>query len=132
VLSTAREAERTSRSERQKHDWARVRGAAHVLLARRGSRLGLYDLREALGVATSPLPLDYLTAIAQVGDDSCLEPLARAWAAIGDEPWWRERLADTAGDLVRRLGLSGRHAVVKRVRVRWPAFYVRLTAPRHG
>jgi hypothetical protein len=128
VLSAAREAERGAPSERQQRDWARVRAAAHLALATRGSRLGLYDLRDTFSTATQPLPLDLLTALARVGDEHCLEPLARAWTAAADEPWWQARLAEAAADLIGRCGLSGRHAVVKRLRVRWPAFTARVAA----
>jgi hypothetical protein len=125
VLSSARESERTSGSRRD--EWRRVRGAAHLALARRGSRLALYDLRDAFGAATAPLPLDYLTAIATVGDDTCLEPLARAWAAASGEPWWQARLSEAAGDVVARGGLTGRHASLKRLGTKWPAFHALLT-----
>ena len=126
VLSTAREAERSAGGAR--HDeWRRVRGAAHLALARRGSRLALYDLRDAFGAATAPLPLDFLTAIATVGDDTCLEPLARAWAAASGEPWWQARLNEAAGDVVARSGITGRHASVKRLSTKWPDFHALLT-----
>jgi hypothetical protein len=129
ALSSAREAERTA-TDARRADWRRVRGAAHVVLARRGSRLALYDLRDAFGAATAPLPLDFLSAVSTVGDDTCLEPLARAWAAAGAEPWWQARLVEAAGDVVARGGLNGRHASVKRLSARWPAFHALLKRPR--
>ena len=122
VLSAAREAERVS-AEARREDWRRVRGAAHVVLARRGSRLALYDLRDTFGAATAPLPLDFLTAVAIAGDDTCLEPLARAWAAASKEPWWRDRVMEAAGDIARRAGLTGRHGSLKRLRTKWPHFH---------
>ena len=103
-------------------DWLLVRGTAHVALARRGSRVALYDLREAFDAAREPLPLDFLTAMTLVGDGSCLEPMARAWAAAPGEAWWRDRLADAAADIVRREHLTGRNAIVKRIRAKWPLF----------
>jgi hypothetical protein len=84
--------------------------------------VALYDLREAFDAAEGPLPLDFLTAIALQGDLTCLEPMARAWAAAPAERWWRSRLQEAASDILRREGLSGRHAVVKRVRTKWPGF----------
>jgi hypothetical protein len=120
LLSSAREAERAATARRE--EWRRVRGAAHVALARRGSRLALYDLREAFSAAGPPLPLDFLTAVTMVGDDTCLEPLARAWAAAGAEPWWRDRLVEAAGDIARRTRLNGRHASVRRLQTKWPGF----------
>jgi len=126
VLSSAREAERTAIDARR-DDWRRVRGAAHVVLARRGSRLALYDLRDAFGAAATPLPLDFLTAVATVGDDTCLEPLARAWSAARAEPWWQARLAEAAADIIARAGLSGHHAGVKRIKAKWPEFHASTT-----
>lgn len=126
ALSSAREAERAA-TDARRDEWRRVRGAAHVVLARRGSRLALYDLRDAFGSASAPLPLDFLIAVATVGDDTCLEPLARAWAAAPAEPWWRDRLAEAAGDIVAAAGLTGRHASVKRLRAKWPEFHAATT-----
>jgi len=79
-------------------------------------------LRETLERTATPLPPDFVTAIARVGDATCLEPLARAWAASRAEPAWQTRLAECARDLKIRLKLSGRHAAVKRVRDKWPGF----------
>ena len=108
-------------------DWLLVRGTAHAALARRGSRVALYDLREAFDAAQATLPLDFLTALTLVGDSSCLEPMARAWAAAPRETWWRERLTDAAADIVRRERLTARNAIVKRIRTKWPAFLGRRT-----
>ena len=130
LLSTAREAERVAPSEQRRADWLRVRGAAHMALARRGSRLALYDLRDTLGAAMQPLPLDFLTALAAMGDESCLESLARAWARAGAEPWWQARLAEAAHDVMARHGLSGRHAAVRRLRDKWPQFHAVVSERR--
>ena len=107
-----------------------MRGAAHLALARRGSRLALYDLRDTFGAATRPLPVDFLMAVAAVGDESCLEPLARAWARAGTEPWWQTHLAEAASEVMARHGLSGRHAVVRRLRDKWPEFHAVVSVPR--
>ena len=124
ALGTARDAERVATTDARRDDWRRVRGAAHLLLARRGSRLALYDLRDTLGSATRPLPLDFLMALSAVGDDTCLEPLARAWSLAPTEPWWQARLAEAAADIVARGGITSRHATVRRLRKKWPAFPV--------
>jgi hypothetical protein len=85
--------------------------------------VALYDLRETFDRATTPLPIDYLTAITTIGDASCIESLGRAWAATSTaEAWWRERLADAAAAIAGRLKLTKRHAVVKRAYSRWPGF----------
>ena len=118
----ARDRERQEPSARRRQDWLVTRGAAHAVLARRGSGVSLYDLREAFDAARSPLPLDFLTAAALIGRADCLEPMARAWAAAPGEHWWRERLAETAAEIMHRLRLSGRSAIVKRIRARYHNF----------
>jgi hypothetical protein len=119
----AREQEQRESSARRRQDWLVTRGAAHAVLARRGSRIALYDLREAFDAATRALPLDFLSAITAIGDATCLEPLARAWAAAPpEETWWRERLADAATEIMHRTRLSGRSAIVKRLRVKFDGF----------
>jgi len=105
-----------------REQWAVVRGVLHQHLAARGSRLALYDLREALESATTHLPVGFLSAAAVVGDTSCLMPLARAWvdsAAIDRS--WRDHLAETFGAIVTREKLTRRHAVLKQILERWPS-----------
>ncbi len=123
AVALIRESERAESSPRRRLDWVVARGAAHVALARRGSRVALYDLRESFDSAVEPLPLDFLTAVTSIGDTTCLEPMARAWAAAAPtETWWRERLADAAADIMHRTRLSGRSAIVKRIRTKWSGF----------
>ena len=122
AVTGARDKERAEPDGTRAGEWTRVRGAAHVALAHRGSRVAVYDLREAFDLASSPLPTDFLAAVARVGDASCLEPLARAWAGARSEPWWRSRLMEAASDIVARLALTGRHATLKRIRTKWPGF----------
>jgi HEAT repeat protein len=100
-----------------------ARAAAHVALATRGSRLAVYDLREALEAAREPLPVEFLAALTLAGDASCLEPIAAAYArAAGDhaDAWWPRHLADAFQSIVSREGLTRRHAVVKKIEKRWP------------
>ena len=99
-------------------DWMRARGAAHVALARRSSRLGLYDLREALEGAKGPLAVEFLAALSIVGDASCLEAIAAAHGHATDE-WWREHLIDAFKAIVAREGLTRRHAVMRKIEKRW-------------
>jgi HEAT repeat protein len=103
--------------------WITTRAAAHAALAARGSRVALYDLRETLEVATEPLPVEFLTALTGIGDATCLEPLAAAYAKAmkkrGDD-WWRRHLADAFRAIVKRDRLTSRHAVMKKIRKRWP------------
>ena len=122
IVVMARERERADTPAAHQRDWMVVRGSVHALLARRRSRVALYDLRESFDAARSPLPLDFLTAIGTIGDGTCLEPLARAWAATPSETWWRERLSDAATDIMRREQIAPRSALIKRVRAKWPGF----------
>ena len=106
--------------------WTDVRGAAHLLLARRDSRVALYDLRETLERADGPLPPDLMTAVAAIGDASCLEPLAALYARArqaGADPMapWPARVRETLQAIVRRERLTRRHAAVRRLQSRWPA-----------
>jgi hypothetical protein len=105
--------------------WTRARGGAHVALAKRSSLLGLYDLREALESADAPLPVEFLAALALIGDATCLEAIAvaHARASVG---WWREHLADAFHAIVRRKKLTLRNAALKKIQKRWPAL-VRTT-----
>lgn len=122
LVARIREHERREPAARVIQDWVVTRGAVHAALARRGSRVALYDLRESFDAAQSPLPLDFLTAATAVGDASCLEPLARAWAASPREAWWRTRLSEAAADILRKEKLTGRSAVAKRLRTKYPGF----------
>ena len=122
AVTGAREREQADSLTRRREEWARMRGAAHLALAHRGSRVAVYDLRESFDRAGAPLPADFLAAAARVADESCLEPMARAWAAAKGEPWWRSRLMETAADVVARLKLTGRSATLKRIRAKWPGF----------
>jgi hypothetical protein len=99
--------------------WQAARGAAHLVLARRGSRLALYDLRETVQRAKEPLAVDFIAALDAIGDASCLEPLARAYAATRDD-WWRDHLGLTFRTIVRRERLTRRHAAVRKLRERDP------------
>jgi hypothetical protein len=94
-------------------EWATARAAAHLALAKRGSRIALYDLRESLEAARQPLPIGSLAALTLIGDVSCLEPIAVAYARSRDR-WWRGHLADVFRAIVKREGLTRRHAAVKK------------------
>ena len=111
--------------------WTRARGAAHVALARRGSRLGMYDLRESLEKSTAPLPVEFMAALSLIGDASCLDSIAAAHAHArpdgkDEDTWWRNHLVDAFRAIVTREKLTKRHAVMKKIQKRWPAI---LTIP---
>jgi hypothetical protein len=100
-------------------EWAAARAAAHLELAKRGSRIALYDVREWLEAARQPLPADALAALSTVGDASCLEPIAKAHARSRDASW-RQRLADAFRAVTTRERLTRRHAVIKKIEQKWP------------
>ena len=122
AVAGARDREQADAAGRRRDEWTRMRGAAHLALAQRGSRVAVYDLRESFDRARTPLPADFLAAAGRIGDESCLEPMARAWAGAAAEPWWRSRLMETSSDIVARLKLTGRNAIMKRLRAKWPGF----------
>ena len=103
-------------------EWRRARGLAHRVLARRGSRLALFDLREAFDTTRDPLPEDFLMAAESLGDASCLEPLARAWSMSPHDPTWRALVSTTGRAIARRARLTARSAAMKRIREQWPGF----------
>ena len=112
--------------------WLVARAAVHQALAARQSTVALYDLRETLSASREPLPVGFLAALSQVGDASCLEPIAAAFTSskAPREDWWRRHLLTTFRDIVRRSGLTRRHAAVKRVASRWPQAVEQLLPPR--
>ncbi len=103
----------TALSERR--GWLEARALAHGTLARRGSRLALYDAQETMASARDPLPSGFLEALARRGEAECLESLAAAWSRSKDGQW-RSQLSETGLRLMRRLRLTGRHAVVRKIR----------------
>ena len=111
--------------------WTVVRGVLHQHLASRGSRLALYDLREALEAATGPLPVGFLSAAAVIGDSSCLMSLARAWVESDpNDRWWRDHLAEAFSAIVAREELTRRHPALKLILERWPQTGVLVAAAK--
>jgi hypothetical protein len=90
--------------------------------------VALYDLRESLASADSALPVSFLAAIHELGDRSCLEPLAVAYTRV-DDAWWRQQIASAFRTIVKREKLTKRHLVLKRVAARWPEPLRKLMAP---
>ena len=102
-----------------REQWRIARAAAHVALAHRGSRLAVYDLRESLETAKGPLPVEFLKALRLVGDATCVEAIAGAFAKSKDG-WWRQHLAEAFKAVTAREKLTRRHAVLKKIEKRWP------------
>jgi hypothetical protein len=69
--------------------------------------------------------VEFLTALALVGDTSCLESIAGAYARTvraapkGDD-WWGRHLADVFTMIVARDRVTRRHPVMKKILKRWP------------
>lgn len=99
--------------------WESARAAAHAALARRGSRLALFDLREALSEGTTEPHADIVAAAAAIGDASCLEPLALALRRASSDGR-RSELVGAGQSIVAREGLTRRHAAVRHVLARHP------------
>jgi HEAT repeats len=121
LIDRLRAREQQEPDPQKREEWRAVRGAAHQALAARNSRLALYDLRDSL-LEPERLPVAFLAAMEEIGDDSCLEPLAAAYDASSrsGDAWWREHVARAFRAIVQRDGLTRRHAAVKRVLTRWP------------
>ncbi len=121
-ITRARERERQEHAAPRRQNWLVARGTMHAALARRGSTIALYDLKETFEAATGALPLDFLAAASAIGDGTCLEPMGRAWTAAVGDAWWRDHLVDAATSIMRRSRLNGRSGVIKRIRLKHPGF----------
>jgi HEAT repeat protein len=101
-------------------DWTAARAAAHWGLASRDSRIGLYDVKESLETASAALPVEFMTTLSRVGDVSCLEAIAAAYARAKGDTWWRQHLADVFHAIAQREHVTPRHAAMKKITKRWP------------
>ena len=122
LVTRTREREHAESSSRLRSEWLQARGRAHQALAKRDSVVALYDLRETFEGAASALPQSFLSTATAIGDASCLEPLARAWAASGKDLDWKHQLSTTATAIMRREKLTGRSAAIKKLRANFPGF----------
>jgi HEAT repeat protein len=105
-------------------EWTALRAAAHGALAQRGSRAALYDLKDTLDSAREPVPVELLGAVSEIGDASCLEPLAAATARALDggvrlDDWYLQRLIDVFRAIAVREGVTKRTAAGRRVTTRF-------------
>ncbi len=103
--------------------WMTARAAAHVAIAAHGSTVALYDLRETVE-REDQVPAEMLSALARIGDRSCLEPIAAAYARSateGGDARRQENLLAAFREIADRVGLTPRHAEARRIRSRWPA-----------
>ncbi len=130
MIDAVRSREGTVENAAKRAEWRTVRGALHQALALRSSRVAVYDLREALEDSRGPLPTSFLAALHVVGDQSCLEPLAAAYARTpAGNARWKVQLAAAFRAIARREKVTRRHAVVKRISARWPEAGRELTTP---
>ena len=125
LVDVVRSQERDAGGDGARRGWPALRGSLHQALAFRGSRVALYDLRETLEDAATPLPTSFLTALHVLGDASCLEPLAAAWGAAEPDRTaeglrWRQQLASALRAIAQREKITKRHAVMKKIAARWP------------
>jgi HEAT repeat protein len=111
LIERIREREGEERGVRRE-EWAAARASAHLALARRGSRMALYDLKESLEKQAAPLPVDALAALSLIGDASCLAAMASSYARSKDR-WWKDHLREVFGTVVKRERLTKRHAAVR-------------------
>jgi hypothetical protein len=121
LVDHLRAREQRETDARRREEWRAVRGAVHLALAERNSRLALYDLRDSL-LDPDRLPVAFLAALEEIGDATCLESLAAAYDASSrsGDAWWREHVGTAFRAIVEREGLTRRHAAVKRTMSRWP------------
>jgi HEAT repeat protein len=130
VIERVRERE-AAEPAAHRDEWTMARAAAHVALASRGSRLALYDLRESLEAATTPLPVEFLRALSMAGDVSCLEPVAGAHVKAKNA-WWRDHLAAAFRAIVVRERLTRRHVAMKKIEKKWKGVVEELWAGGSG
>ncbi len=118
LVERTRDRQAQERAAADQAEWLGARGAVHMALAGRGSRVAVYDLRDTLRAAV-PLPDGFVSAAALVGDASCLEAVADALArAAAEGPQmleWRGRLAEAGRAIITRERLTRRHAAVQRI-----------------
>ena len=78
-----------------------------------------YDLREALQDTEGALPTSFLAALHVVGDQTCLEPLAGAYARSNGDERWKVQLAAAYRAIARREKVTRRHPIARRISARW-------------
>ncbi|MGE5358717.1 MAG: HEAT repeat domain-containing protein [Bacteroidales bacterium] len=122
--------EQEERAADLRAEWLDARGAIHLALAARGSRVALYDLRDTVERASSPLPASFLAALATLGDVPSLDAVASAYVRAKERSGsatdqdsaanWRRQLAEVFDAVARREGVGRRHAAIKRIESKWP------------
>ena len=134
LIEVARDREATAGSDADRDAWLAVRGLVHLALARRASRVAVYDLREAIARAAEPLPEEFAEAAGLVGDGACLESIAdllarRPAGADGRLRVWHDALVRAGRAIVERERLTRRHAVMKKIARSSPDIVAALVRP---
>lgn len=142
LVGTIRAREASESERPAKVGWMTARAAVHLALAERRSPVALYDLRETIE-SGAEAPVEMLTALEAIGDRSCLEPIAAAYARLAVPPpshgggpaagdasaWWRTHLRAAFKAIVGRERITDRHALSRRIRARWPGAANDLLGP---
>jgi len=120
LIEVARDREARASGAAERGAWLAVRGSVHLALAQRGSRVAVYDLREAIARTAEPLPDGFAEAAALVGDGACLESIAELLTRAPATPdgtlrEWRDRVTRAGRSIVERERLTRRHAVMKKI-----------------
>ena len=71
-----------------------------------------------------------IAALSAIGDSTCVEPAADAWARAADD-WLKEHLRDALQAIVVRESLTRRHPALKRVGTHHPELIRLLSFPAH-
>ena len=123
LITRTREREQPETSARLRSEWLQARGAcaSGAGQARQPASRSTTCARRSKR-PRAPLPQSFLSTATAIGDASCLEPLARAWAAAGKDLDWNHQLSTTAATIMRREKLTGRSAAVKKLRANFPGF----------
>jgi len=123
LVEVVRSREAGERSRSAKAGWLAARGAIHLALAGRESRVALYDLRETIAGAAEPLPESFLAAATTIGDLASLEAIAAAYARglIAGATQWQHQLKAAFRAIAERERVGSRHTVLKRIETKWPA-----------
>jgi hypothetical protein len=134
LVEVARDREATAAGAADRGAWLAVRGVVHLALARRASRVAVYDLRETIGRAAEPLPEGFAEAAGLVGDAACLEAIAemltRTHAETGNlMRTWQGDLVNAGHLIVERERLTRRHAVMKKIARSSPDIAAALLRP---
>jgi HEAT repeat protein len=122
LVDAFREREAAETAPPRRTEWQAARAAVHQLLAARGSRLALYDLRETLAVVPGPLPVGFIAALERVGDAGCLDAMAAAYARArqAGDAWWTAHLLAAFRAILRRERLTRRSPAVRHLIARRP------------